>query len=461
MKQREWVLTIWTAAIFIAAVVPFASAQTWETTVETGAPSVADASIVEWGNDALIFGGVVSDEQDDRYSEIEKAFFGDYDETTKTHKWNEEIYSDKTAPISKRKRQAAWTMNDLKKELYVFGGEYQDEQSGETTYLNDLWKYDLETKEWSQLEPQGDVPSPRSGHAVINYSDDKAYFLGGKGEDNQVLAEWHEYERTPMTAYFEKLDDIPHPGEGFDMIYWDPYIFVYELFFGATKMYKYNLDGRQWHEIADMGHSPNYTTDAATVNIGNGVGVQCGGTTYVPASNGPGKTAGFEVSKAVWQFDCKTETWTQLADLPEAVTSAVALYDRVNHKIKVYGGMKADGTINDQVFVYTLEGTGVAEQVEMPETFGLGQNYPNPFNPHTTISFDVKEMCNVKLDIYNLRGQHIANLVDNVKQAGQYKVPFDASGLASGIYFYRIRVGNASTGSGHDFVAVRKMVVLE
>ena len=122
-------------------------------------------------------------------------------------------------------------------------------------------------------------------------------------------------------------------------------------------------------------------------------------------------------------------------------------------------------TATDGAGIFRMDLNGIPAEVTQnhasPQTFSLGQNYPNPFNPQTTISFNVKKMCHVNLDIYNLRGQHVATLVDGLKPAGQYKVPFDASGLASGIYFYRIRMGDASAGSGEKFVAVRKMVVLE
>ncbi len=91
---------------------------------------------------------------------------------------------------------------------------------------------------------------------------------------------------------------------------------------------------------------------------------------------------------------------------------------------------------------------------ELPETFAIYQNYPNPFNPVTTIRYDLKNKSNVQLTIYDLAGRAIKTLVNQSQNAGSHAVEFDASGLSSGIYVYRIK-----TSAG--FVASRKMVVLK
>ncbi len=78
-----------------------------------------------------------------------------------------------------------------------------------------------------------------------------------------------------------------------------------------------------------------------------------------------------------------------------------------------------------------------------PSVFTLDQNYPNPFNPVTTIDFSVSHRQTVNLAVFDLIGQKVATLIDHeIKNAGHYSVSFDAAGLTSGMYFYRLQAGN-------------------
>jgi len=78
----------------------------------------------------------------------------------------------------------------------------------------------------------------------------------------------------------------------------------------------------------------------------------------------------------------------------------------------------------------------------IPLEFELKQNYPNPFNPSTTIEFSLNEVNHVELNIYDALGQKIATLISSIMEAGSYKFQYDASNLATGIYFYELKVGN-------------------
>ncbi|HEQ99133.1 MAG TPA: T9SS type A sorting domain-containing protein [candidate division Zixibacteria bacterium] len=95
---------------------------------------------------------------------------------------------------------------------------------------------------------------------------------------------------------------------------------------------------------------------------------------------------------------------------------------------------------------------------EVPRHFALQQNFPNPFNPETEISYSIPEGCNVTLDIYNIKGQNVATLVEGYKDAGSYAVKWDSRGadghqVASGIYFYRLTAG--------EFTKTVKMVLMK
>ena len=90
---------------------------------------------------------------------------------------------------------------------------------------------------------------------------------------------------------------------------------------------------------------------------------------------------------------------------------------------------------------------------ETPESFKLYQNFPNPFNPSTTIQFDVVRTATVTIDVYSMAGQKVTTLLNEVRTPGRYRINFDASGLSSGVYMYRITAG--------DFTQTRKMAFVK
>ena len=96
-----------------------------------------------------------------------------------------------------------------------------------------------------------------------------------------------------------------------------------------------------------------------------------------------------------------------------------------------------------------------------PIDFALYQNYPNPFNPTTKIVFGIPVKSQVLLKIFNSIGEQVAQLVNEEKPAGRYEVEFNATGLSSGIYFYRLQAVDPSTGSGQSFVETKKMILLK
>ncbi len=98
--------------------------------------------------------------------------------------------------------------------------------------------------------------------------------------------------------------------------------------------------------------------------------------------------------------------------------------------------------------------TGIQQTgTEVPSKFALMQNYPNPFNPSTTIKFAIPKEGYVEMKLYDILGKEVAVLVSDPFRAGIYSVEFDASRLASGVYFYKITVG--------DFTDTKKMVLLK
>ena len=88
----------------------------------------------------------------------------------------------------------------------------------------------------------------------------------------------------------------------------------------------------------------------------------------------------------------------------------------------------------------------------IPSEFGLNQNYPNPFNPTTTLSFLLPKTADYQISIYNVSGQLVETL-SGAAEAGIVEIEWDASNMASGVYFYRLKAEN--------FSDTKKMVLLK
>ena len=112
------------------------------------------------------------------------------------------------------------------------------------------------------------------------------------------------------------------------------------------------------------------------------------------------------------------------------------------------------------VTVYNENGvvlsTPTARHPQSPANFELMQNFPNPFNPATRIMYTLASKSYVQISVYNILGQLVRKLVHQLKEAGNYSIEFDASGLPSGVYIYRL----SASGNAGSFVRSRKMILL-
>jgi fibronectin-binding autotransporter adhesin len=114
-----------------------------------------------------------------------------------------------------------------------------------------------------------------------------------------------------------------------------------------------------------------------------------------------------------------------------------------------------------ETYYYKLEDVdfnGVIHTVEvkeftMPKEYSLSQNYPNPFNPSTVVEFNLRLPGRTVLEVYNVLGQRVMTVVDGELSAGSYRYQVNLSGLASGMYLYRLR--------SRDFVATKKMLLIK
>jgi hypothetical protein len=109
----------------------------------------------------------------------------------------------------------------------------------------------------------------------------------------------------------------------------------------------------------------------------------------------------------------------------------------------------------DSINFYLFRGSVGIKQISsiIPSKYKLYQNYPNPFNPRTVIGYSLLKNGNVVLKVYDVLGKEVATLVNEKQSPGVYEVTFDGSGLASGMYFYRLTSG--------DYKATKRFVLVK
>ncbi|MCL1827054.1 MAG: T9SS type A sorting domain-containing protein, partial [Candidatus Cloacimonetes bacterium] len=152
-----------------------------------------------------------------------------------------------------------------------------------------------------------------------------------------------------------------------------------------------------------------------------------------------------DISFQIYEYNTRSE--------PLVVTD----YSVFNEKTQLYDLKTLDLKSKEPCyFVSLIDFIPTAD--DLPLTTSLENNYPNPFNPATTINYNLKDPSNVKLQIFNIKGQLIQTLVSEYQPAGRYKVVWNGEdnlnkSVASGLYFYRLRTD--------DVTAVKKMMLLK
>jgi hypothetical protein len=94
-----------------------------------------------------------------------------------------------------------------------------------------------------------------------------------------------------------------------------------------------------------------------------------------------------------------------------------------------------------------------SQKVNLPAKFTLGQNYPNPFNPITNIEYEIYKAGIIELIVFDVNGKNVANLLNEKKARGKYSVALDATNLASGVYYYKMK--------SIDFIEIKKMLLIK
>jgi N-acetylneuraminic acid mutarotase len=193
----------------------------------------------------------------------------------------------------------------------------------------------------------------------------------------------------------------------------------------------------------------------------NALAVDGQGLVYV---GGDFTEAGGVSANNVARFDPQANSWSALGTGANngvgGITSTILVGVNtfaVDRQGRVYVGGNFT-TAGDVASAYIARWNSAASRIEqisadVPKTFLLEQNYPNPFNPSTTIRYQLPVASEVKLEVYDVLGKKIATLVNERQSAGSYQVVWNASGLSSGTYFYRLQAGT--------FVETKKMIMVK
>jgi len=147
--------------------------------------------------------------------------------------------------------------------------------------------------------------------------------------------------------------------------------------------------------------------------------------------------------------------WIMLAAQPNAGVS-VTVETAVSWDVDM-GITSWDQSKGNYIFLNSSNPVYAITEQNLPDDFILYQNYPNPFNPSTKIKFTIPsnvkgQLSNVSLKVYDVLGNEVATLVNEYKPTGSYEIEFDARGLTSGIYFYKLQAG--------AFSETKKMILL-
>ena len=155
---------------------------------------------------------------------------------------------------------------------------------------------------------------------------------------------------------------------------------------------------------------------------------------------------GFEVERKV------SSQWERIGFVEGfGTTSEPRVYSYTDSKLSVGKYIYRLKQIDfDGSYDYSIE---VEAEVNVPLEFTLKQNYPNPFNPNTIIRYQLPVSCKVTIKVFDILGNEVATLVNEIKDAGRYEVVFNPISLSSGVYFYKINAG--------EYTAVKKMLLIK
>lgn len=163
---------------------------------------------------------------------------------------------------------------------------------------------------------------------------------------------------------------------------------------------------------------------------------------------------GQSISSYKWEIDASSYSHLPVdSTLIKRTPTVVHTFNKEgDYMIRLTVVDAAGDSSKDTTLLLARTTTSVELANEIPKQYALYQNYPNPFNPTTNISFDLPIASHVVLKIFNVAGQEVSTLIDKNLPAGRHQISFNASNLATGIYFYKLKT--------KKFTAIKKMILV-
>jgi len=454
--------------------------------------------------------------------------------------------------------------------VLLFGG-FNDDNG----LLNDTWVYDLSENAWTEMNPAGDIPSVRLGHAMVFIDLDQTLLFGGFNYfTNEYFNDTYIYDLSENTWYQQNPGTKPDGRYDHGMAYfgWDKVIlfggYAYNDEYGAEmesdSTWIYSINSATWTNMEPTGTIPTPRTEHAMAYVGGDRALMFGGflstftmndtwiydfsdNTWIEDINtsepvarrshriaetsfdgssylvifGGGVTSGMSFYNDTWTFGGGdyslpvelssfsafsgnkevTLKWTTQSEIEnlgfiiersmhnQEEFTEIASYqncpqlmgqgnsnqksDYIYHDGNLFNGITyyyrlVDISLSGQRNVSKIisatpsENNNLIPLNTLPDQFNLFSNYPNPFNPSTTIKFEIPEIEDgtllVNLSVFTISGKKVKTLYDGVLTSGSYKTQWNGNDqfgnkVSSGTYFYSL--------NSDQFNAVKKMILIQ
>ncbi len=338
------------------------------------------------------------------------------------------------APSARRWHTAIWTGS----KMLIWGGQ------GSSGSVNTGGIYDPVLNSWTIMS-SSNAPSPRYHHTAV-WTGSKMIVWGGDSTGLSTLKTGGVYNPATDTWTTTSLSNCPVERSMHTAIWTGDKMIIWG---GHNSSSGYLFTGGRYDPAAD-GWAPTSEIDVPTGRWNHSaIWSEC---KMVIWGGGNGSGSNYLLNSG-GIYNPVNDSWdsTTTSGAPAARSYHTAVW--TGSAMIIWGGTNVNYLNTGGKYTNpTLVGIGVAIG-KIPSVSFLHQNYPNPFNPVTTISYGLPHYMKVKINLYDLLGKLVKELINEYKPAGFYEITFDLTNFTSGVYFYKIEAGT--------FIDTKKMVLIK